>query len=475
MEKILKEFAALNLIPRKSKHEKAVAEYLAKRGEALGYRSFRDAANNVIIEVPATPGCETAPFGIVQAHSDMVCVSEDPAYDPLTSPIVTVNDGKTLRAQNSSLGADDGIGVAMILALLDSDAPHGPLRVIFTADEESGMSGALGLAEQYTQGDYLINIDWEEEGSVCVSCAGSLTVIYKKQCELHPMEGAGYEITLRGLRGGHSGVEIVEHRPNAIAIVGRFLYQLIHEKIGFSLVAIQGGRAHNVICPDATVKLVVEVSQKEQFAQCFQNAVTDFEQEFADTEKDFYFLCKEMKEYTQGFSIEDSANIASFLGQCPQGVASMSQEIEGLVELSDNLGVISTDENGVTLEVLYRASESKAMHGLAKRTAELAADCGWVSIVDSENPSWPPKLPSPILDIAKEVYFRQSGREIRVELIHAGLECGYFAEKNPGLDIISLGPTITDAHSVRETLHVDTLKPTMDLFLGILGALISQN
>ena len=471
MEQVLKEFASLNRIPRPSKHEEAVAEYLVERSKELGYHGVRDHANNVIIEVPATLGYEDAPFVIVQAHSDMVCVSEDPDYDPLSDPIITVNDGKTLRAKNSSLGADDGIGVAMILAMLQTGAPHGPLRVIFTADEESGMSGAMGLEDKYTEGDYLINLDWEEEGSLCIGCAGSLAVTYEKLCHFQKVEGLGYEISLSGLRGGHSGVEIVEHRPNAIAVIGRFLKQLVEEQVDFSLVSVDGGQAHNVICPDGKAILVVERPSEERFMECFRKFLSHFESEFGDSEKEFLFVCKEMEELSQGYSKEDSEAIALFLGQCPQGVISMSRALEGFVELSNNLGVISSDENGVKMEVLYRANDSGQMKDLAGQTARLAESYGWTAVVESENPSWPSKLPSAILGLAEKIYRRQTGKEVRVESIHAGLECGYFAGKNPKLDILSMGPTITDAHSVREALDLNTLKPTMDLFLELLASL----
>lgn len=464
MENILKEFAVLNSIPRPSRHEEAVAKYLEKRGVDLGFPTVRDEFNNVIMEIPATKGYENLPLTIVQGHMDMVCVG-GADYNPLTDAIITVNDGKTLKAKGTSLGADDGMGVAMILALITGEYEHGPLRGIFTADEESGMSGVQNLDKKYLEAKYLINLDWEDDDSICIGCAGCLTVEYKKFAVKEPMEGQGFSLSLSGLRGGHSGCEIHENRANAIKVMGDFLTYLVKNNILFSIGDIVGGKALNVIAPEIKTSIIVAKEDVPKFETLYLDFAKKIENQFP-LEKNMIFGCVKA-DINQGYLPGDTRDIALFLGQCPQGVKTMSQSVPGFVSTSNNLGVIN-GENGINLLISYRSDKNEVMEDFAKEVGDMGKTYGFVGEVQSESPAWTPKSDSYMEKLAYELYVKKMGKSPHVVSVHAGLECCYFAVQNPSLEMISIGPLIKECHSVKETLYLETLSLVMGWFGEIL-------
>lgn len=468
MENILREFTALNKIPRPSGHEEAVAAYLAQRGRDMGYQVETDANLNVIYQVPPSQGYETAPLTILQAHMDMVCVG-GPDYNPETDPIVTIREDNTLRAVGTSLGADDGIGVALILDFLASGSPHGPLRILFTADEEEGMSGAAALAASYLDASYLLNLDWEDIDSLCIGCAGFLTKEYSKKVEPTAVSGQMLSLSIDGLRGGHSGTEIGDNRANAIKLMAQFLEKLVANNIEFNLISLEGGRAVNVIPYSCRASIAVAANLADAVTQLFKATEAEARDEF-NREEALSFTLNSQEGQSQGYAWADSKAIALFLSQFPQGVKEYSPLIEDAVSLSANLAQISVGEK-VTALVSYRSDLDAKMLAFADQIAALGQEYGFNEVDLGMSPAWTPKANSGLEQLAIEEYAKLKSGQPKIESVHAGLECSYFARKNPDLEMISLGPTVLWCHSVAEVLYLDTLPVARDWLRGIVARL----
>lgn len=471
METILKEFAHLNKIPRPSGHEQAVAAYLKERGQGLGFAAEIDEHLNVIYEVPATPGYEGAPLVILQAHTDMVCVGGGD-YDPLNDPIITRREGNTLKAVGTSLGADDGIGVALILAILSQGSPHGPLRVIFTADEEAGMTGAAALEDKYLDGDYLINLDWEDLTSLCIGCAGFLTMEYGKKAVKTQVSSKIFTLAFQGFKGGHSGTEIWENRGNAIKLAADYCQALIDEGIDLQLLAIEGGRAVNVIPYSATVTMAISPKDENTALNLFNKWKKSVEENYPE-ERNMELalgISEQVDTPSLGYSPEDSKALIGFLHSCPHGVKEMSSIAPDMVSLSNNLALVKSGED-IIVTISYRSDVDSKMAAFRDETNILAKKYGFSPVDLGMSPAWTPRDGSPLQEMAINAYKEVTAREPRLESVHAGLECSYFACKNPNLDMVSLGPTILWCHSVEEILYLDTLIPTREWLQRILDRL----
>lgn len=471
---VLWEFTRICDIPRPSGHEQAIAAYLHRRLEEFGYEAMIDDQLNVIAEIPATAGQEQVPVTILQAHTDMVCVAdiENSEYDPATDPIKPIIDGKKMRAIGTSLGADDGIGVAMILGLLQEEFPHGPLRVIFTANEEAGMDGAANLDARHCQGEYMINCDWEEAGSVCIGCAGTVTCTFKRPVtwQQPPGDSVALVLEIGGLKGGHSGVEIHEGRANGIKVLGCFGDTLRKRGVPFTMAAFQSGGALNVIAPHAEGVFVVAKADHEAFIDIFESFRMEFVARYDKIEEEFFFACRETAMPDRTITAEDTSSICGLIAALPQGVESMSAIEPGLVETSSNLGLISLEEK-IYVGVLSRSSDRQRLESIFDSLSPVATTYGFTAQEINRNPCWPPAASSRLAEAAKQLWHDRHKKTLQVMLLHAGLECGYFALKNPSLDIIALGPTMHDVHSPEETLYTDTIVPTVTLMMDLLSAL----
>lgn len=469
---VFDEFAKINQIPRQSKHEEKIIAYLRSVGEELGLPTSVDETGNVIIRKPATPGMENKPCVVLQSHMDMVCESlhgRDINFE--TDPIDTYIDGEWLCADRTTLGADDGIGCAMELALLRSnDIEHGPIECLFTVDEETGLTGAMGMKPGFMSGDYLINLDSEDEGQFFISCAGGInTSATFKYERISAPEGMFFlEAGVKGLIGGHSGDDINKKRANAIKLIARFLYKEM-QKMPLYLASFDCGRAHNAIPREGSVVFAVPAAKKEDVRADWNVFVADVEQEYHVTEGH--------QELTMGsadaqsvIDAETTRRIVLALQAVDNGIMNMCQDedLAWLVETSSNLASIHTSE---TSAVVVTSQRSCVMSQLANMAATVRS-CFLLAGADVEQndgyPAWQPRANSHLVDVTVKTYRELFGREAKVLGIHAGLECGLFSERYPNLDMVSMGPTLRGVHTPEERLHIPTVQMVWDHLLLIL-------
>lgn len=474
IESVVGNFLPLTKIPRPSGHEEAVAAWLLDWARDRGFQNAeRDAANNVRFDVPATPGLEALPLTVLQGHMDMVCVAEQGRdYDPLRDPIRVVRDNAagTLTAEGTTLGADDGAGIALALSAAEGKLRHGPLRVICTADEEAGMSGAAGLsAEWLRDAACLINLDSEWPDQVVVSTASGIRMRFSFTPQSVAPAGTAVRVELKGLCGGHSGMEIHKGRCNAIVALSNLLRQLLAEGTGFTLCSLTGGTASNAI-PDAAAAVLC-VSDVKALEGALGRRVAALSERWKDTEPGLTLTLSEADMPPAALSDADRDRALALASELPNGVHTWSADLEGLVESSSNLGVFRADAGGVEAVALARSSNAARQTELTARQRALAASLGFAVETESSTAPWPYNPDSRLLALCKETYRALHGAEIDVAAIHAGLECGAFAALNPALDMVSIGPKVTDAHSPRETLHLDSIPGIWRLLEGMLTGL----
>ena len=464
-------FAEVNKVPRPSKKEDKMIAYLMEYGKNLGLETLRDECGNVIIRKPATPGMENKPTVILQSHMDMVCEPSDGSFDFENNPIETYIDGEWMKAKGTTLGADDGIGIAMEMALLSAnDIEHGPIECVFTRDEETGLTGAFEMKPGFMSGKYLINLDSEDEGQIFVSCAGGCRT--QAIFDYKPMEvPAGQffaQVSISGLTGGHSGDDIEKKRANANKLLMRFLYQTM-KRTELHLVDVQAGGLHNAIPREAMAVIAVPNDYKHQLIADWNVYTAEVEQEYEVTEPKAKFdLCSAD---AQPVMIDDDTAhrlIRACQAVC-NGVFAMCQSIE-LVETSSNLASIRLDaaSNTVTINSSQRSSLLSARHNMAN-TIEACFELAGARVDVGEGyPGWAMNPNSQLLKVAVEQYKSLFGKEPVVRGIHAGLECGLFSEKYPGLDMVSFGPTLRGVHSPDEKLLIPTVQMVWDHLLAIL-------
>ncbi len=468
---VFKFFAEVNKIPRPSKKEEKMIEYLQDFAKDRGLECKVDDTGNVLIRKEATVGMEGRKTVILQSHMDMVCEkNRDVDFDFEKDAIRTVVDGEWLRADGTTLGADDGIGVAMQLALLDAkDIVHGPVECVFTRDEETGLSGAFGMKPGFMTGDILLNLDSEDEGQLFVSCAGGAGTI--ADFTFTPIEAPQdyffFEIKVKGLTGGHSGDDINKKRANANKILARFLYNSLG-KYDLYLCDIQAGGLHNAIPREAMAICAIPMKDKENIRVDWNLFTADVEEEYSVTEKTMVFELQSESVQQKAVEREVARKLIWALQAVHNGILSMSQDIE-LVETSSNLASIRLVEgNKILIRTSQRSSLLSARHhvsNMVKAAFELA---GAKVEVGEGYPGWKMNPNSEILKIAVTTYRELFNREPQVLGIHAGLECGLFSEKYPGLDMVSFGPTLRGVHSPDERLLIPTVQMVWDHMKAIL-------
>ncbi len=473
LEDVLTEFAKLAAIPRPSKNEQQVSNFLKGLLTACGLKVEQDKFNNVIAEVPASPGKEDSPLTILQAHMDMVCVArEGYEFNPTVDPIKLVRNEKFLTAEGTSLGADDGIGIAAIIYLIKNrDAfAHGRLRIIFTTDEEQGMNGALGLDKKlFDDASFLINCDSENFNELVVGSAGSVHATFWR--ELHYVRpdtklGTNMEIKISGLRGGHSGEEISSGRVNAIKVALQVM-RAITKSGKLRLSSWSGGRAFNVIPNSSELVLATDLKPGD-----VENICAEIERRiknvYGKTEPNLKIETQVIKRPDKVLHAKDYDFLTNFVELIHSGVYLMSPEDPTQVLASANLGVVRMDDNIVELKVLPRANANELVEEFIDGFEQAARLCVFESKYSELSPTWKFNPNSKLLKLAQEIFTAQNGYAPEVKTIHAGLETSFFAEKNPALDIISIGTTNEHIHSPNERLHLDTVAPHVKLIVGLL-------
>lgn len=472
---VFEQFAKINEIPRPSKREEKIIEYLKKFGEERGLETVVDETGNVIIRKGATPGYEKKKTVILQSHMDMVCEKlVDIEFDFDNDPIQTYIDGEWLAAKGTTLGADDGIGCAIEMAILDSnDIEHGPLECVFTRDEETGLTGAEGMKPGFMTGDMLINLDSEDEGQIFVSCAGgrSTTAKFRYEKENAP-EGLFFmKASLKGLVGGHSGDDINKKRGNALKIIARFLY-LVQEKYGLRLASFNAGKLHNAIPRDGMAIFGVPADKKENVKADWNVFAAEVADEYHVTEKSMQFSM-ESTDSEKVLPLETSTKLIRALQAVDNGVFAMCQDeaLAWMVETSNNVASVETTDTEVTIVSSQRSNVMSALDNQAATIKALFQLAGAEVVQGDGYPAWKMDPDSKLTAIAVEKYKELFGKEPKVLGIHAGLECGLFSEKYPNLDMVSFGPTLRGVHSPDERLHIPTVQMVWDHLLEILKSI----
>ena len=471
-QSVFKCFAQVNQIPRPSKKEEKMIEFLLDFGQKLNLDTRRDETGNVIIRKPATPGMEDRQTIVLQSHMDMVCEkNRDLEFDFNKDAIQTFIDGEWMKAKGTTLGADDGIGVAMEMALLEAnDIKHGPLECVFTRDEETGLTGAEGMKSDFMTGRLLVNLDSEDEGQIFVSCAGGCRTLaqFDYQEEALPAGFFTFSLAIKGLTGGHSGDDIDKKRANANKLLARFLYTS-QQKYDLRLVDIQAGGLHTAIPREAWCLCAVPTKDKESITVDWNLYQADVEEEYSVTEKTMKFTLESETPATSAINKDCSKRLIMALQAVDNGVYAYCQDLD-LIETSSNLASIRKHPETKTIDILssQRSSILSARHNMANTIAAAFELAGAKVDIGEGYPGWKMNPNSEILHIAVEQYKKLFKKDPIVRGIHAGLECGLFSEKFPGMDMISMGPTLRGVHSPDEKLLIPTVQMVWDHLLAIL-------
>ena len=470
-QSVFKCFAQVNQIPRPSKKEEKMIEFLLDFGKKLGLETKIDEAGNVLIRKPATPGFEDRQAIILQSHMDMVCEkNRDVEFDFSKDAIQTYVDGEWMKAKGTTLGADDGIGVAMEMALLEStDIEHGPLECVFTRDEETGLSGAEGMKSDFMNGRLMVNLDSEDEGQIFVSCAGGCRTLaqFEYKEESLPEDFFTFSLAIKGLTGGHSGDDINKKRANANKLLARFLY-VSQQKYDLRLVDIQAGGLHNAIPREAWCLCAIPMKDKENITVDWNLFQADVEEEYSVTEKTMKFVLESEAKADSAIEKDCALRLIKALQAVYNGVFAYCQDIDDLIETSSNLASIHKKEKTIDVLSSQRSSILSARHNMAYTVAAAFELAGAKVDIGEGYPGWKMNPNSKILAIAVEQYKKLFKKDPMVLGIHAGLECGLFSEKFPGMDMISMGPTLRGVHSPDEKLLIPTVQMVWDHLLAIL-------
>lgn len=472
MERVLYYFDKICEIPHGSGNMEKISQFCVDFAQKKGLWCHRDEAGNVIIKKKASPGREGEKPVILQGHLDMVC-QKDPGVeiDFEKDGIKTYIDGDFLKAKGTTLGGDDGIAIAMILAILErEDLSHPPLEALFTTDEEVGMIGAGKVDYSLVSGERMINLDSEQEDVITVSCAGGRDVVLTLPISFCEQKGDLVKISFDSLLGGHSGVDIAEKRENAICFMARFLLELF-EREAFSLVSFSGGKKPNVIPSESEVLLLCD--EGEVLLKKAEEILSAWKEEISSSEKNFAYCISlpEKDSWARGTAPEETPLVLTQLSLLPTGVIEMSEEIPGLVQSSLNLGLMSTGKEGFTAHFLLRSGVDDALDDMEGLLSLLSENCRGKMESFGHYPPWEYKKDSPLRELYARLYREERGEEIKVEALHAGLECGVFASHIPSLDCIAIGPDLKDIHTTKERLSLSSAQRVYKRVCRLLEAL----
>ena len=470
-ELVFKYFEEISQIPRGSGNEKAISDYLKKFGEDLGLETIQDDTLNIIIRKPATKGYENCPGVILQGHMDMVCEkNKDTDHNFVTDPIKLRVEDDMIYATGTTLGADNGIAVAMGMAVLASNnLEHPAIEVLITTDEEAGMSGAMALDGSLLKGQYIINLDSEEEGYLLVSCAGGVTALSELNAEYTNVDSnkQALLVEIKGLLGGHSGMDIIKQRANSNRLMGRLLNLLC---VNYDLAKIQGGSKNNAIPRECEAKIAIDKNQVDTLKNNISEIEKILKHEFKSTDSGLEII---VKEATADKVLNDDCKTKAILllNLMPNGIQSMSMDIEGLVESSTNLGVVKTTEGKISFESAVRSSVATLRENINNKMKLLADSVGANFESTDGYPAWEYAKDSKLEQLCVDVYEKLTGKKPVITAIHAGLECGLLLDKMPGCEAISMGPDMFEVHTPNEHLSISSVKNVYEYLLEVLKAM----
>ena len=472
-QNVWRNFHALTQIPHPSGHTKQIADFLVEFGKKNGAEAFIDGAGNVIMRVPATPGYENHETVILQAHMDMVPQkTNDSKHCFETDPIGTWVDGEWLRARNTTLGADDGMGVAAAMAVIeDKTLEHGPIEVLITRDEETGMYGAFEMADDTLTGKYMLNLDSETEGEITIGCAGGLDVICSmeyQEMNVDPTDMVAYNVSVKGLLGGHSGLEINEGRANAIKLIARVLFATVNTRLAH-LCSWHGGNMRNAIPRDCEAIVLVPKAKESEFKALVDKCAQTFEREYADIEKDGVKLTATPCDIPATAVPEDiQENIINAVMAAQDGVLRNIPTIPEIVETSSNLAIINIAGGKANIQILARSSQDSMKLYLCNGLKACFSMAGMKVEFEGGYSGWQPNTKSPLVAAMSEVYERMNGKKPHILVVHAGLECGIIGPKYPELDMASIGPTLLSPHTPNERCHIPSVQKFYDYVVELL-------
>ena len=471
-ERALYYFEEISKIPHGSRNTRQISDYLVAFAKQHQLRCVQDAVNNVVIYKDATPGYEDHPIVILQGHMDMVAEkTKDSEIDFTKDPLMLRTDGEYIWAEGTTLGGDDGIAVAYALAILEAkDIPHPPLECIFTVDEEIGMDGAAALDPALIQGRVFLNCDSEDEGILTVSCAGGATSALKLPISFEKAEGKGIHIYVDGLAGGHSGAEIHKGRANSNKLMGELLEKLL-KQMPYRLVYVRGGQKDNAIPRYTMAKVIVAENRLDEALGMIHEIGEALLKTLPPEETRATISCEGCVCRGRAMNIASTRKVVGLLNEVPNGVQAMSQEMPGLVQTSLNLGILKTEDAELSMTFSVRSSVNREKLELIARLKTIGETYGASYDEHGAYPAWEYRKNSPLRDLMVRVFENLYGRKPVVEAIHAGLECGLFSGKLPGLDCVSFGPDMQDIHTTRERLSVASTARTWKYLLAVLAEL----
>jgi len=463
---VLNWFEKIAQIPRCSKNEGAICNWLVNWAKENHFDVTLDKVQNVLIRVPASPGFEKSPIVILQGHVDMVCEkTPDSTHDFTKDPIELVYDGEWLKANKTTLGADNGIALAMAMAIaVDKEIGHPPLELLFTVDEETGLTGARSLEPGFLKGRILINIDSEDEGYFTVGCAGGVNtnISIPVNWAAVPKSYTLMKISAGGMKGGHSGIDINKEKANAIKIMAHSLHAL-RQNTDTRLAVITGGTAHNAIPRDCEAFIFIPDSAVANAQKVVSDIETILKFEFKNTDPGLFIKAERSNErLDDALAEDDTRRVIDFLTVIPHGVANMSTDIQGLVETSNNLARIRVEDGQVRVLTSQRSSLISRLNAHTNRIEAAARLAGGEARSGDGYPPWPPNMESPLLARSLKIYERLFNKKPVVDVIHAGLECGIIGDRNAGMDMISIGPTLKNPHSPEERVNTATIGKIWD-------------
>jgi dipeptidase D len=457
---VWKHFAALAAIPRRSGREAAARDYVVGIAKRLGLDVVHDSAGNTVIRKPAHAGREAAPMVLLQGHLDMVCEkNEGTVHNFDTDPISVVRNDDWLKADGTTLGADNGVGVASALAVMEStDIAHGPLEFAFTIDEESGLTGAVDFGTGLLKAKYFLNLDNEEIGTLCIGCSGGIKTTARRKLTLKPVsKGEGYRIKVGGLKGGHSGIDIHTGRGNALRILGGVLHSAL-DSLPVKIASIDGGSAQNAIPREAVAVVVMNPAKEKKLRSLVAKAESDAKADLGGFDVGVNITVEKVLTPVKVFSASDARNAVALLVSAPHGVLAMSPDVPGLTQNSTNLAIISTKGDTVEFVTSQRSAIDSSMRSAARMVATVFRLVGFEAEHSGGYPGWKPEPNSDIVRKAQAVHEEVFGAPAKLIAMHAGLECGVIGEKYPGMEMISFGPTIVDPHSPNERVQISTVQ-----------------
>jgi dipeptidase D len=458
-QSLWKHFEKLTTIPRASTNEAAARDYVRSISAKLGLESHQDAAGNLVIRKPARPGRESAPMTLLQGHLDMVCEkNESTVHDFSRDAIRVVRIGDWLKADGTTLGADNGVGVAAALAVLEStDIAHGPLEFAFTVDEETGLTGASEFAPGVLKSKYFLNLDTEEIGDLCIGCAGGVnTTARRKVTRSAAPAGSAYRIKLTGLRGGHSGVDIHQGRGNALRIMGGVLQDLF-DCLPIALAEVNGGSAHNAIPREAVAIVIVDPTHESELKSLVAAAEASGKTDLGSFDSGLEITVEKTDCPATVLSADDARNFVALLVTVPHGVLAMSPDVPDLVQTSTNLATVKTKPEVLEVVTSQRSAITSSKNAAARMVATISRLAGFAPEYAGDYPGWKPEPHSELIRKLQDVHSELFGQPAKLIAMHAGLECGVIGEKYPGMQMVSFGPTIVDPHSPNERVQISTV------------------